>query len=182
MVLGRGLRRVVRAMRIGVGVIIALMLLGCSVGPGIAQASRARSAAIVAPGLRRPVGKPVAVATSLENTCVLYSTSSVACGGEDEDGEVGRGTKNDSSSDPALVHGLTDATQVGVGQGSACALRRSGGVVCWGSGGDLGDGTDDDSSLPVPVIGLEDATQLPSAFWYAPPTDPQDASMPREAP
>jgi alpha-tubulin suppressor-like RCC1 family protein len=31
------------------------------------------------------------------------------------------------------VDGITDATQVAVGNGHACALRKTGEVVCWGA-------------------------------------------------
>jgi alpha-tubulin suppressor-like RCC1 family protein len=48
------------------------------------------------------------------------------------------------------------ATAIASGSGHTCAVDGSGGLECWGhnGSGELGDGTDDDSAVPVPVSGL----------------------------
>jgi alpha-tubulin suppressor-like RCC1 family protein len=49
-----------------------------------------------------------------------------------------------------------EATGIAAGDTHACARTAQGGAVCWGANvhGQLGDGSDVDRSLPVPVVGL----------------------------
>jgi alpha-tubulin suppressor-like RCC1 family protein len=53
------------------------------------------------------------------------------------------------------VVGLADAIQVAAGDDHACALRRTGDVVCWGRAGDgqIGSGatTQADEKIPTPT-------------------------------
>ena len=82
---------------------------------------------------------------------------------------AGDGTTTDSSV-PVAVSGITNATAVAVGGDPiptsddefACALLSTGGVDCWGYNnvGQLGDGTITDSSVPVAVSGITDATAI----------------------
>ncbi|WP_198154698.1 RCC1 domain-containing protein [Plesiocystis pacifica] len=53
-------------------------------------------------------------------------------------------------------------TAIAVGSGHSCAVRGTGGVSCWGANdeGQLGDGTLDDRSSPVPVANLADAVEV----------------------
>jgi hypothetical protein len=66
------------------------------------------------------------------------STATAACSAGaarnngNESGQLGDGTTTQRAA-PQPVTGLTDATQIAVGWLHACALRRGGTVVCWGS-------------------------------------------------
>jgi alpha-tubulin suppressor-like RCC1 family protein len=84
---------------------------------------------------------------------------------------VDGGTSWVSQPTPVAVPGLVDAVDLNAAGGGggagwfdvfACALRRSGQVVCWGSNeiGVLGNGTNDWSAEPVAVSGLSDAVEL----------------------
>lgn len=58
---------------------------------------------------------------------------------------------------------IRDAVGVTVGSFDACALRRSGGVACWGST----NGATDSLAEPVAIAGLIDARQVSSGMYHA---------------
>ena len=73
-------------------------------------------------------------------------------------------------SDPAIMAGhralaagtrrLTNATSVAAGSSHTCAVRSDDSVACWGANGSgqLGNGSNTESSVPVTVVGLTDVT------------------------
>jgi alpha-tubulin suppressor-like RCC1 family protein len=84
-------------------------------------------------------------------------------------GQLGDGVKDhgyvdpdgyDVSPAPVRVSGITNATQVSVGGSVACAVLSGGSVECWGSGDQLGNGAETDSSTPVRVSGITSAIQV----------------------
>jgi alpha-tubulin suppressor-like RCC1 family protein len=58
-----------------------------------------------------------------------------------------------------VTTGISGATAVAAGAQFACALLASGAVQCWGSNqyGQLGNGSNADSNIPVPVTGISTA-------------------------
>jgi alpha-tubulin suppressor-like RCC1 family protein len=93
------------------------------------------------------------------HTCIVHKPGTVSCWGQNQDGQLGNGQSNTTSPVPVDVTGVTDAIGISCGASFSCALRRSGGVACWGNGlgGQLG--TDNPQLQPVqaPVSGLTDA-------------------------
>ena len=64
-------------------------------------------------------------------SCALAKTGTVTCWGNNLDGELGDGTRNNSTT-PRPVTGLTDITAITAGGRHSCALAKTGTVTCWG--------------------------------------------------
>jgi alpha-tubulin suppressor-like RCC1 family protein len=100
----------------------------------------------------------VRIAAGGHHTCVVRRNGGVACWGWN-DGRLGNGALEDSKF-PVAVRGidgvgeLTDAVDVVAGTNHSCALRSNGQVVCWGLGWSLGRGADQNSDVPVDVLGV----------------------------
>jgi alpha-tubulin suppressor-like RCC1 family protein len=97
-----------------------------------------------------------AVAPGTGHTCALLNDSSVQCWGNNGFGRLGDGTA-DNRLTPAPVIGLAGpVTAIATLERHICALVEGGAVQCWGKNNDgqLGDGTADNSPVPVSVTGL----------------------------
>ncbi len=90
------------------------------------------------------------------HTCAVRSDGAVECWGLDDSGQLGNGNPLTNSSNPVLVSGLTNVTQVSAGKYHTCALRNDGTVWCWGLNdyGQLGNNSTTDSPTPVQVRGV----------------------------
>jgi len=110
----------------------------------------------------------VAISAGGTNTCVLTSEGAVKCWGHNGNGQVGDGTTSACGWNepcppigkivPTQVSGLTSGiVAVYAAKGwHTCALTSKGEALCWGSNeyGQLGDGTTEDSPVPVKVVGF----------------------------
>ncbi len=103
----------------------------------------------------------ISLATGSYHTCALLSDGTVHCWGLGNNGQLGNGTMYTNASTPVTVIGITTAVAVTAGgdYGSSysCALLLNGTIQCWGSAGQLGDGTTASSSTPVTVSGITNA-------------------------
>lgn len=109
------------------------------------------------------------VATGEFDTCALDSVGAAFCWGDNDFGQLGIGTTTNSSV-PAPVNtngalaGRT-LTRLAVGYGDhTCAVDSVGNAECWGANGtygDLGDGQETNSSVPVAVYRLGVPTTPP---------------------
>ena len=92
-------------------------------------------------------------ATGSSHTCGLVSGLAY-CWGENYYGQLGDGTTTSRSlPTPVIAPGLSFRSILATGQ-YTCAVTASGYVYCWGSnGGQFGDGTNNDSKVPVLVAG-----------------------------
>jgi alpha-tubulin suppressor-like RCC1 family protein len=97
-----------------------------------------------------------AVIAGHRHTCALMESGAVKCWGENASGGVGDGS-NANRSSPVDVPGLSGGVKaLEAGAGHTCAVLEDGTVQCWGwnPNGQLGNGTEIDSSLPIAVTGL----------------------------
>lgn len=95
-----------------------------------------------------------AVAVGEGHACALLHGGEVACWGDNTFGQLGSGAVGLSSRAPVLVAGLSGATLLAAGRRHTCAVVNGGGLRCWGDNfyGQLGDGTEVDSPIPVSVV------------------------------
>lgn len=98
----------------------------------------------------------VALSNEGDYSCGLRSDNSAYCWGNNDKGQLGNGTTDDSKLPVAIsTSGVTGSGWKNIfpGKGHTCGLRDDGSGYCWGDNqyGQLGNGTTDDSTTPTPV-------------------------------
>jgi alpha-tubulin suppressor-like RCC1 family protein len=110
-----------------------------------------------------------AITGSYSHTCALTREGRVYCWGFNGSGPGPLGSLSlevAMSNTPVEVIGLADpgerVTAITAGQYHTCALLEGGRVKCWGDNqfGQLGDGTDQASAVPVEAAGLSGVVQI----------------------
>ena len=103
-----------------------------------------------------------AIAAGSAHTCAVASDGRVFCWGRGDSGQLGGGTAT-SASRPAPIPSLPGAAlAVAAGSTHSCAALTDGRVFCWGANdqGQLGDGENAPSLVPVRVLALSDIVQV----------------------
>jgi alpha-tubulin suppressor-like RCC1 family protein len=97
-----------------------------------------------------------AIAADWYYTCALTTTGGAYCWGDNYKGQLGDGTTNDKTTPVAVIGLGSGVAAIATGVDHACALTLAGAAKCWGYNhfGQLGDGTNTDSTTPVTVSGL----------------------------
>ncbi|MBJ7354646.1 MAG: hypothetical protein JHC98_07455 [Thermoleophilaceae bacterium] len=101
------------------------------------------------------------VKVALDYACALSEAGTVSCWGSNFRGQLGDGTRTDSSV-PVAVQNVANATQLDVGMYGACALIADGTVKCWGSNeyGALGSAASYATVTPTTVTGISGAVKV----------------------
>ena len=108
------------------------------------------------PEAQLPVLTPTfGVLASWLHACVLTEKGTVACWGNNEQGQIAPGLTATIVRSPAVVPKLDDAIALAAGVAQTCAIRAAGTVVCWGGA----DGSPSKSAL-VTVMGVEGARRI----------------------
>ncbi len=96
------------------------------------------------------------------HTCAVTTAGAAKCWGDNGLGQLGDGTTSERHTPIGVVGLTTGVIQVAAGNLHTCALLATGKVKCWGNNtyGQLGDGTDTDSLVPVDVHGLTGVIQV----------------------
>lgn len=104
-------------------------------------------------------------------TCALLETGSIRCWGQNDDGQLGDGTVVSRVRPPSadVVANVTDFAAIDAGAHHVCALRKNGGVRCWGANlsGQLGNGNNTRSLDAKGPDVLADATAITGAGDYS---------------
>ena len=132
----------------------------------VLAATTLAGAALVAPPASASAGL-VQVVTGGMFSCGRTESGAALCWGANDSGQLGNGT-NDPSPDPVPVTGLDHGVaRLAAGDSFACAVTTAGATLCWGANdsGQLGTGTTDPSSVPVPVDGLTVTAKAVSAGY-----------------
>ena len=93
------------------------------------------------------------VAAGANHTCIHRGDDTIRCWGSDSRRQLGLGGAAGDKDVPTLVPGLYEAINIAAGGDSTCALMTDGWLRCWGANehGQLGDETDTDRAVPVPI-------------------------------
>lgn len=97
-----------------------------------------------------------AISVGQYHACILTTSGGIKCWGQNAYGQLGNGSTTQALI-PVDVTGLTaGVSAVTVGTVHTCALTLSGAMKCWGQNSykQLGDGTTNNSNIPVTVAGF----------------------------
>ena len=111
----------------------------------------------------------VAISAGSAFTCGIAKGGQVFCWGDDEYGQLGIGSTDGADQlRPTPIASALLFTAVSAGADHACALAKGGALWCWGRNffGEVGDGTTDETSVPVPVVGGYAFTDLSAGLPY----------------
>lgn len=111
----------------------------------------------------------VSIAAGTSHACALLDDASIYCWGSNDRGELGDGTLTDQNAPVAVKSVPANVVVIAAGYSHSCARTTAGAVHCWGSNGSgqLGDGSGNDSDVPVQVSTIGDATAVDLGSFHS---------------
>jgi len=111
----------------------------------------------------------VQIASGHRFACARDASGGVSCWGANNAGQLGRGTLDANNDPPALVSGITDATDIVGGSRFACARHANGSYSCWGNNdnGELGLGSYSNPKLTPVALPVNNIAQLALSTRHA---------------
>ena len=105
------------------------------------------------------------VALGETHACAVRAFGGVACGGKNDEGQIGDGSFTDHPLPVEVANLDTPAKRIALGRRHSCALLANGTVHCWGANAasQLADGTKAHHASPELVQGAFDVTGLEAA-------------------
>jgi PKD repeat protein/alpha-tubulin suppressor-like RCC1 family protein len=105
------------------------------------------------------------VVTGSAHSCALTTSGGVKCWGSNLSGQLGDGTTTSRSTLADVAALTSDVVSISAGASHTCALTTWGAATCWGdnTSGQLGDGTLNNSAIPMEVVGLTSGVAALSA-------------------
>ena len=108
------------------------------------------------------------VASGDEHSCALKTDATVACWGQNSDGQLGRGAVGLPDPTPVTVPGLTGVVAITTGSFHSCAVKNDGTVACWGSNGakQVSNGVALAIATPTAVAGITGALAIEAGAYF----------------
>jgi alpha-tubulin suppressor-like RCC1 family protein len=105
--------------------------------------------------------------TTFHTSCVRKTNGEAWCWGRGYEGQLGNATNTVTSVPVQVSIPAPGITEISAGYFHVCALQADGNVACWGEGtvGQIGNGTNNSSSVPV-VISIPGGVTSISAGYY----------------
>ena len=139
---------------------VALAMVGGNWDISLAQGTIPRTPPPSPPAAPAPLIGSI-ITAGIGHTCAITPADGIRCWGLNEAGQLGDRTWVDSTVPVHVVDVLASGvTDLDAGHHHTCALTSGGRVMCWGKNdkGQLGNGTFEDSNVPVFVQGLAGIT------------------------
>jgi alpha-tubulin suppressor-like RCC1 family protein len=132
------------------------------IGNGMTAGQAAAPTAVIG------ISGATAIAAGSSHSCALLAGGEVACWGQNNDGQLGKGAASATEPGPVSVAGiggvglLSGATAIAAGDKHSCAILTGGAVACWGDNStvQLGDGSGINQPFPVSVKSAGGGSQL----------------------
>jgi alpha-tubulin suppressor-like RCC1 family protein len=106
-----------------------------------------------------------AIAVGGSHACAINDFGGAVCWGFNYYGQLGDGTNTMKNLPATVLWDESDFVQLSAGSNFTCGLTEDGAVKCWGynGAGQLGNGTNSNSNVPVDVIGMDSGVEAIAA-------------------